>query len=62
MARRARPPAAGARSSLWRWSRQLIGREPDENISAELSALLGDCVLSSGALPLLGMGATCPTA
>jgi cholesterol oxidase len=47
---------------LWRWTRNKIGHEPESNYSAELAELLGACVKSSGTLPLLGMGATHPTA
>jgi cholesterol oxidase len=35
-------------------------RRGNEDVSAELSALLGDCTLSSGALPLLIMGRDVP--
>jgi cholesterol oxidase len=35
-------------------------REPVSNVSGEVSHLLGECVKSSGALPLLGMGRDMP--
>jgi cholesterol oxidase len=37
-----------------------LGGDRDTNLSAELSSLFGDCALSAGALPLLGMGRDVP--
>ena len=40
------------------WGR--VRRRPDSDLSAELGALLGDTSLSSGSMPLLGMGRDVP--
>jgi cholesterol oxidase len=45
---------------LWRWGKNKLGHEPESNYSAELAELLGNCVKSSGTLPLLGMGRDTP--
>jgi cholesterol oxidase len=45
---------------LYRRVRNLLTARPISNISAEVSELLGDCVKSSGTLPLLGMGRDVP--
>jgi cholesterol oxidase len=41
---------------LWARIRELVTREPDSNLSAELSSLLGRTELSGSTLPLLAMG------
>jgi cholesterol oxidase len=55
-------------SGLKAWSRaakRIVGRWLDENvetdISGEIARWMGDCELSSGLLPLLGMGRDMPT-
>ena len=45
---------------LYRRVRNLLTAQPISNVSAEVSELLGDCVKSSGSLPLLGMGRDVP--
>jgi len=45
---------------LYRRVKNKLLDEPVSNISGELSELLGNCVKSSGALPLLGMGRDTP--
>lgn len=40
--------------------RSALGRDPRSDISAELADVLGDCALSQGSLPLLGMGRDVP--
>lgn len=40
--------------------RRLLRRDHDTNLSSELAAAFGDCGLSSGVLPLLGMGRDVP--
>jgi cholesterol oxidase len=45
---------------LFRRVRNLIHARPISNVSGEVSELLGDCVKSSGSLPLLGMGRDIP--
>ncbi len=40
--------------------RARFGRDPRSDISAELADALGDCALSKGSLPLLGMGRDVP--
>jgi cholesterol oxidase len=44
----------------WRWLKNKLEKRPVSNLSAEFSTLLGDCVRSSGSLPLLGMGRDVP--
>jgi cholesterol oxidase len=39
---------------------RVLRRDTDTNLSAEVSAMLGDCGLASGVLPLLGMGRDIP--
>jgi cholesterol oxidase len=53
--------------ALWRWRRvaarillSLLRREPEVDLSAEVSSLLSDTGLSTGSLPLLGMGRDIP--
>ena len=53
--------------ALWRWRRvaarillSLLRREPEVDLSAEVSELLSDTRLSAGSLPLLGMGRDIP--
>lgn len=45
---------------LARIARRLLRRDYDTSLSAEISSLFGDCELSSGVLPLLGMGRDIP--
>ncbi|WP_286900094.1 GMC family oxidoreductase [Thermocrispum sp.] len=45
---------------LGRWLLTALKLAPDNSLGAELSDLLGDGVLSAGALPLLGMGRDVP--
>ncbi|WP_412061637.1 GMC oxidoreductase [Rubrivirga sp. IMCC45206] len=45
---------------LWARVRAALGRSPRSDISAELADVLGDCALSQGSLPLLGMGRDVP--
>ena len=45
---------------LYRRVRNLLHDRPISNVSGEVSELLGDCVKSSGSLPLLGMGRDIP--
>jgi cholesterol oxidase len=45
---------------LYRRVKNLLADRPVSNVSGEVSELLGDCVKSSGALPLLGMGRDIP--
>jgi cholesterol oxidase len=45
---------------LYRRVRNLLTARPISNVSGEVSELLGDCVKSSGTLPLLGMGRDIP--
>lgn len=47
-------------AAVRRIARRLLRRDPDTNLSAELAAAFGDCGLSSGVLPLLGMGRDVP--
>jgi cholesterol oxidase len=49
-----------AATVVWQVLRQRWRGEPDSNLSAEASALLGDGRLGSGTLPLLGMGRDIP--
>jgi cholesterol oxidase len=44
----------------YRRVKNLLVDRPVSNVSGEVSELLGDCVKSSGALPLLGMGRDVP--
>ena len=39
---------------------RLIGRETDTSLGAEVASVFGDCELSAGVLPLLGMGRDVP--
>ena len=55
---RGRP--ARAVKFAYRRVRNLLTRRPISNVSGEVSELLGDCVKSSGTLPLLGMGRDVP--
>jgi cholesterol oxidase len=49
------------RMAHFAWTRvRTIGRSYDTNMGADISALLGPCELSSGSLPLLGMGRDIP--
>jgi cholesterol oxidase len=43
-----------------RLARRAFGREDDTNLSAELARAIGECGLSAGVLPLLGMGRDMP--
>jgi cholesterol oxidase len=43
-----------------RMARRAFGRDGDTNLSAELARAFGDCSLSAGVLPLLGMGRDVP--
>lgn len=45
---------------LVRLVRRLLRRDPDSSLGAELSSVFGDCALSAGVLPLLGMGRDVP--
>ena len=45
---------------LYRRVRNLLWKRPVSNVSGEVAELLGDCVKSSGSLPLLGMGRDVP--
>jgi cholesterol oxidase len=47
-------------SVLWRLVRQRLSRDPDSNLSGEVSEILGDGRLSSHYLPFLGMGRDIP--
>jgi cholesterol oxidase len=40
--------------------RRLLNRDHDTSLSAEISSVFGDCELSAGVLPLLGMGRDIP--
>ena len=53
--------------ALWRWRRvaarilfSLLRRQPEVDLSAEVSSLLSDTGFSAGSLPLLGMGRDIP--
>lgn len=53
--------------ALWRWRivlgrllRSWLGRDPESDVGAEISQLLGKTDLSAGVLPLLGMGRDIP--
>ena len=53
--------------ALWRWRltalrlfRSWTGKDPESDLGAEVSELLGDTDLSAGVLPLLGMGRDIP--
>jgi cholesterol oxidase len=53
--------------ALWRWRRvaarilfSVLRREPEVDLSAEVSSLLSDTGVSAGSLPLLGMGRDIP--
>jgi cholesterol oxidase len=55
-------PGMVKRSARFLWSRvkaKLTG-DPESDLGAEVSAILGDCGVSSGSLPLLGMGRDIP--
>jgi cholesterol oxidase len=43
-----------------RIARRLLRRDTDTSLSGEISTLFGDCELSAGVLPLLGMGRDVP--
>jgi cholesterol oxidase len=45
---------------LARIVQRIVRRQDDTNLSAELSSVFGDCGLSAGVLPLLGMGRDVP--
>ncbi|HEX5982761.1 MAG TPA: GMC family oxidoreductase, partial [Solirubrobacterales bacterium] len=45
---------------LARIARRVLRRDYDTSLSGEISSLFGDCELSSGVLPLLGMGRDIP--
>ena len=45
---------------LSRIARRLLRRDTDTSLSGEISTLFGDCELSAGVLPLLGMGRDIP--
>jgi cholesterol oxidase len=44
----------------WQRIRATLSRDAESDMSAEISALLGDCRLSSDSVPLLGMGRDTP--
>jgi cholesterol oxidase len=53
--------------ALWRWRltasnlvRSWLGREPESDLGAEISELLGQTALSAGVLPMIGMGRDIP--
>jgi cholesterol oxidase len=53
--------------ALWRWRltatnlvRSWLGREPESDLGAEVSELLGKTDLSAGVLPMIGMGRDIP--
>ena len=53
--------------ALWRWRltaknlvRSWLGREPESDLGAEISELLGQTELSAGVLPMIGMGRDIP--
>jgi cholesterol oxidase len=53
--------------ALWRWRmtasnlvRSWLGREPESDLGAEISELLGQTDLSAGLLPMIGMGRDIP--
>lgn len=53
--------------ALWRWRmtasnliRSWLGRDPESDLGAEASELLGETELSAGVLPMIGMGRDIP--
>ena len=49
-----------AATVFWQVLRQRLLGDPESNLSAEAAAIIGDCELSAGVLPLLGMGRDYP--
>lgn len=45
---------------LWRRLMQWVTHEPYDEVSGRIAAILGPCALSSGTMPLLGMGRDVP--
>jgi len=44
----------------WHRIRSVLSNDPDSDMSAEISAMLGECRVSSDSVPLLGMGRDVP--
>jgi cholesterol oxidase len=44
----------------WRRVKARLGRDPDSDLSAEITQVIGDAALSSTSMPLLGMGRDIP--
>jgi cholesterol oxidase len=49
-----------AATVFWRLARHSLLGDPESNLSAEAAAILGDCEVSAGSMPLLGMGRDFP--